>query len=83
MPRTPKTQTSNDPQKVFKTIEEQEEISLSIRKQVTGNELNNVLSSITAFTQGFNMDDKYELEVKVVKIIHPPEESVVNENADK
>lgn len=67
--QTPKTKNSNAPQNVLKSIQPQEEISMNVSKEVNGRELNSVLTGISAFTKVFNETDKYNLEVKVSKII--------------
>lgn len=66
---TPKTANSNTPQKVLKSIEPQESITVNISKEVNGEGLENVLKGVTAFTGVFNKTDKYNLSVCVNKII--------------
>lgn len=67
--KTQRTLTANDPQRVLKSIAPQEEIAVSIAKEVNGKELDNVLKGVAAFTSVFNENDKYKLDVKVIKII--------------
>lgn len=71
MPTTPKTKSENAVQKVLKSIQSQEEIKVSISRQVSGHDLGNILQGINAFTQCFNQDDKYIVEIKVAKVISP------------
>jgi hypothetical protein len=69
MMRTPATKIENKAQKVRKSLEPQEEITINIVKTVTGSYLVEVLAGVAAFTKSFKENDKFQVTIKVEKKI--------------
>lgn len=70
----------NESKRVLKSIEPVEEICINISKKVNGKEVDDTLKAVAAFTNTFNDSDKYELTVKVEKIID--KESLVKDDGE-
>lgn len=80
MGTTPNTKVSNSPQRVLKSIPPTEEISVNITKDVNGKDLKNILEGVAAFTGAFNDSDRYNLDVKVKKVIESKGQVIVDES---
>ena len=67
--KVPASEKANTPQKVLKSIQPVEIITMNIVKKVTGEELEKMLQGITAFTKCIGAEDQYEVSIKVAKLI--------------
>jgi hypothetical protein len=59
----------NTSQQVQKSLPSLEGITLDVVKDVTGNELDNVLKGIGAFTKSFKQDDRYMVTIHIEKSV--------------
>lgn len=65
-------------QRVLKSIQPQEQISMGISKKVSGGYLGSILKGLEAFTKCFDDADQYQVDIKVEKIIEPITEDQPN-----
>ena len=74
MGTTPKTKNGNNAQKVLKSIEPSEGISLNITKKATTKELNCLLTGISGFIGNMSAG-KYNVNIQVSKIMEEVKEN--------
>ncbi|MDP4092577.1 MAG: hypothetical protein Q8920_04380 [Bacillota bacterium] len=65
------TKDSNTSQRVLKSIEPAEEITINISQKVSGSNLGNVIKALDDFRKCFNETDEYSVQIKVDKVITP------------
>lgn len=68
MAETPKTRTTNSPQRVLKTVPQAEEITVNIVKQVAGGDMEQMLQGVGAFVKSFPPEDRYIVSIKVDRV---------------
>lgn len=66
--QTPKTKTSNESQKVRKSIDPVDEISIKINRKSNKKELNCLLTGISHFIDTFE-NGTYDVDIKISKVI--------------
>lgn len=82
--QAPKTKTTNESQKIRKSINPVDEISISITKTTTTTELNSLLTGISSFIDRMDTG-KYDVDIKISKVIEDVSEDdkKSNDTTDK